>query len=101
MINSADPSNWSGSALFAKAVYIRVQQDWVKFVCFIHYFVLHKYVKMYVTNVQLFYHNLLDWSIFNSRASIRLVFSMTIFIKIHEVHANSVDPDQTAFSKAE
>ena len=28
MANSADPeANWSGSTLFAKAVYIRVQQD--------------------------------------------------------------------------
>ena len=43
MTNSADPdqlasseANWSGSNLFAKAVYIRVQQDKVKN-CFVMY----------------------------------------------------------------
>ena len=41
MTNSADPGklalevNWSGATLFAKAVYIRVQQDNGQFECLI------------------------------------------------------------------
>ena len=55
------------------------------------------WVHVYASN-GLFYHNTLDWSIFNNRVS--GVFFITMFIEIPVFNANSVDPDQAPQSAA-